>query len=65
MPKLTELTKEEAEALTKDLTAVLEKHNCELGIKSTIELLKRVEDTPSTYIEHDGESKTEENPKAD
>lgn len=65
---LTPLTKEEADALTKDLTEVLLKHGCELGVKSTIELLKRVEDTneegvPSPY----GESNppTEETPKTD
>jgi len=68
--KLQELTKEEAEALTKDLTEVLEKHNCELGVKSSIELLKRVEDKEngviSPFIEN-GESnnKTEETPKVD
>lgn len=39
-----ELTKEEGDALTKDLQAVLEKHNAELGIKSVVELLRRVED---------------------
>jgi len=38
-----ELTKEEAEALTKDLKEVLEKHSAELGVVSSIQLLKRVE----------------------
>lgn len=38
-----ELTKEEGEALTKDLQEVLLKHNCEMGVTSTIQLLKRVE----------------------
>jgi len=40
---MRELTKEEAEALTKDLTEVLIKHGAEMGVRSTIELLKREE----------------------
>lgn len=52
-----ELTKEEGEALTKDLTAVLEKHNAELGVVSSIQLLKRVDDG--------NEDKTEETLQAE
>lgn len=70
---LKELTKEEAEQLTKELTAVLEKYNCEIGVKSSIEILKRVEikqedGVESPYIENGntGESTTnEETPKID
>lgn len=40
--KLAELTKEEADALTADLQAVLLKHGCEMGVTSNINLLKRV-----------------------
>lgn len=38
-----EPTKEEFEALSKDLTALLIKHNAEIGVKSTIELVIRTE----------------------
>lgn len=41
--ELKELSKEEGEALTKDLQEVLTKHNCEMGVVSSIQLLKRVE----------------------
>ena len=54
MPR--ELTFEEGEALTKDLQAVLEKHNAEMGVVSSIQLLKREDDN--------GETKTEEIPEA-
>lgn len=37
-----ELTKEEGNVLTKDLQDVLEKHNAEMGVVSSIQLLKRV-----------------------
>ncbi len=39
-----ELTFEEGEALTKDLQDVLEKHGAEMGVVSSIQLLKREED---------------------
>lgn len=39
---LEEPTKEEADALTKDLQAVLEKYQCEMGVKASISLMKRV-----------------------
>ncbi len=41
-----ELTKEEGEALTADLQAVLEKHGAEMGVIASIQLLK-VEDDPT------------------
>lgn len=41
-----ELTKEEGEALTADMKAVLEKHDAELGVVSSIQLLKRVKVEP-------------------
>lgn len=58
---LQELTKEEADALTKDLQEVLKKHNCEMGVTSSINLMKRVEneietsneDIPSPYVENE------------
>lgn len=36
----------ERDALTTDLQAVLEKHNAEMGITSTINLMKRVYPSP-------------------
>ena len=61
-------TKEEFDALTKDLTAVLEKHNAEISVVSNIELVIRGEDKPADSIpspfvtKEDGEpdNKTEE-----
>lgn len=64
---LVELTSEEAEALTKDIQEVLAKHNCELGVKAAIQLLKRVEidenskPIVSPYGTNDSD-KTEESP---
>lgn len=37
-----ELTKEEGDALTKDMQELLQKHSAELGVISSIQLLKRV-----------------------
>lgn len=57
------LNEEEFEALTKDLNDVLIKHNAELGVKSTIELTKRIEDTkPNGEEIKNSETET---PKAD
>lgn len=52
-----ELTKEEGEALTKDMQEVLEKHNAEMSVMSVIQLLKRelIQDIPSPFIK-DGEN---------
>lgn len=44
---LEDLTPEEAAALTKDLQDVLKKYNAEMGVKSAIELLKRVPVKPA------------------
>ncbi len=38
-----ELTKEEGEALTKDMQEVLERHNADMGVIASIQLLKREE----------------------
>lgn len=68
-PKYTleEPPKEEFEALTKELTAILTKYNCEIGVKSSIEILKRVEakeeGIPTPY-NGDNTDTTEETPKA-
>lgn len=64
-----ELTKEEGEALTKDMQAVLEKHGAEMGVTASISLLKRVETpeganptvvggipSPKEFLINDGEN---------
>lgn len=53
--KTRDLTQEEAEALTNDMKEVLEKHNAEMSVVSTIQLLKR--------IETNGDNTTEETTK--
>lgn len=42
---LADLTPEEAESLTKEITEVLAKYNAEIGVTSKINIMKRVEDT--------------------
>lgn len=72
------LTKEEFEAMDKELTAVLEKHDCEIIVESKILILKRgdplkveempkEEGTPSPFVVKDNGDKgttIEEGPKA-
>lgn len=53
-----ELTKEEGEALTKDLQEVLKKHNAEMGVISSIQLLKRVEEEIKSPFIENGENPT-------
>jgi len=61
-----ELTPEEGQELTKDLQEVLKKHGAEMGVISSIQLLKRVEPpTPSPYEHGDKPDTTEEAPKTD
>jgi hypothetical protein len=55
-----ELTFEEGEALTKDLQEVLEKHGAEMQTKTSIELVKRIEDN-----EPEPEDNEDEEAKAD
>jgi hypothetical protein len=40
---MTPLTPAEAEALTKDLQAVLLKHNAEISVQSTLQLVRHVD----------------------
>lgn len=66
--ELEELTKEEAEALTFDLQEVLKKHNCELGVKSSINLMKRKETgipSPLSREDLNGDNPTKEKAKID
>jgi len=54
--ELQELSKEEAEALTKDLQEVLAKYNAEMGVSSTINLMKRAPKpvpTPAEFLSDD------------
>lgn len=62
-----ELTKEEGDALTKELQEVLERHNAEMSVMSVIQLLKREpKDIPSPFItDGDTNGTTEETPKID
>ena len=55
---LQPLPEEEFKNLSSELTEVLNKYNAELGVKSTIEILKRVEkqDVTSPYTDDKGES---------
>jgi hypothetical protein len=66
-----EPTKEEFDAISNDLNDVLLKHNAEIGVKSSIEILIRMpvkaEPVKSPFvIKEDGKpgDKTEEGPKA-
>lgn len=74
--ELRPLSIEKMQQLTNELTAILEKYNCEMGVKSTIELLERVEikeeitkeeGIPSPFLPPNGESDKpiEETPKTD
>lgn len=61
--ELRPLTKEEGEALTAELQAVLEKHNAELGVSSSIQLLRREAQpvpSPAEFIPDGPESETVE-----
>lgn len=65
--ELKPLSQEEGDNLQKELMAVLEKYDAEIGIKSTLEIMKRVEVAESvpSPLDENGEFKTEEPPKAD
>lgn len=52
------LTKEEMEALTKDLQEVLAKHGADMGVTSTITLTKS--SIPSPYATNNGEETPKE-----
>lgn len=58
MPQNNTLTPEELEALTKDLQEVLAKHGAEMGITSTINLMKT--SALSAYGTHGGEEAKKE-----
>lgn len=52
-----ELTKAEADALTKEMMEVLEKHGAEMGVIASIQLLKTVEEPiPSPFQTSNGEN---------
>lgn len=54
--KLEELSKEEAEQITAELTAVLDKWNVEMGVSSSINIMKRVEEGVLSPLQPDGDS---------
>ncbi len=58
MPQNNTLTPEELEALTKDLQEVLAKHGAEMGITSTINLMKTSVSSP--YGTNSGEEAKKE-----
>lgn len=58
--KVRPLNQEELEALTKDLQEVLEKHGAEMGVTSTINLMKVVDDEPETKSDETTEPVAEE-----
>jgi len=53
---LEELTPEDAANLTKELQEVLAKYNAEMGVSSSINLMKRVESIPSFLTKEDIEN---------
>ena len=64
-PQFRQPTKEEADALTKDLQEVLKKHNANMSVRAAIELL--IEEIPSPFvIKEDGNDTIKtETPKID
>lgn len=50
-----ELSTEDAAALTKDLQAVLEKHDAEMSVVAQIHLLKRIKQEPLSSFLVDGD----------
>ena len=54
------LTQEELDALTKDLQDVLIKHNAEMGVTSTINLMKVNESDTTEKEEASADTETEE-----
>jgi hypothetical protein len=44
------LNKEEFDAFGKDMEALLEKHNCEIGVSSTIQVMKRTNEVKEDSI---------------
>ena len=67
MNEANPLTPEELQALTDDLQAVLTKHGAEMGVTSTINLLKSAQSVEETNVEetnveetnNDGENKAD------
>lgn len=63
--KVVSLTQEELAALTADLQEVLEKHNAEMGVTSTINLMKVIPNEPETNTEKPADGEAEAQPEAD
>ena len=60
---LRELTPQEAEAVTKELQAVLAKYDCEMGTTATITIMKRQEDAVLSPMQTD-DIKADDNPES-
>ena len=56
------LSEEELKALTADLQAVLAKHNAEMGVTSTINLMKVIINEPSGNKENNTKEEAKEKP---
>ena len=63
--KVRPLNQEELEALTKDLQEVLEKHGAEMGVTSTINLMKVIDDEPKPESENTTDEPAETETKAE
>lgn len=64
--RLEELSPEEGAKLTADMQKVLEKYDAELGVTSSIQLLKRVSTSVLSPIQPNAEGENNiETPKAD
>ena len=56
---LVDPTEEEMVNLTTEMTALLEKYDCEIAVRSNIEILKRVPKTPNDTTTETKEINTE------
>lgn len=52
---LKELTSEEAESIAKEIQAVLEKYDCEMGVVASMQIMKRQEDAVLSPMQPDGD----------
>ena len=63
--ELKEPSQEEATQLTAEITAILEKYNCEIAVRSNIEILKRVPITKDGENRQDNQEEATEVHQAD
>lgn len=60
--QVRELSAEEMKSFTADIDALLLKHNCEIGVSSTIQIVKRIEEIKSPFMKSKDENS---NPKTE